>query len=1080
MSLFRGKVNFLFLLFTVFFFISQNLFALSGGFMGEKDIRITKTKYFDIIYAAQSEESAKILFENADDIFEEVAELFDTHPNFCLPIVIIPSVENLNAFFTSAPYNHIVLYDTSNSSLDELSSFSESFLEVFRHELSHAFTFNLKNNFWSVMGKIFGDVADLGYINITPGLAEGAAIVSESFYGEGRLNNEFFRHLVKQAKIEGSFPKFYDTQGSRDIYPVGLYYHFNGAFYDWLQKEYGMHKYALFWYKIVNFQKITLESAFKDVYGMKLKNAWKIFYEQYQVPALKANPLEENPLEEKITGGNFEEPNYEEMLVRDFFEPNERSFSMQNSRGALYSSLSYGDGKFFYLDSASSQIFYTPFKVDSLSSERYKAKVFTNISSAQSLSLSQDGKYLALSYYSSLSSAVKAKVCLYDLNKKNYITLPGHGQKDAAIIQNGNDYFLVCHNYIAPNNVIEIYKVIFSNAGDLKTFEKYKEIKLDLNVFAASFTQAPSFNIQGNLSSAFYIKESQKELASQTENSFAEYGINKAFDGTFAYIQKNRLNYSICIRNIDGKLIAEYEVPYKDMFLKDLSYSQDGSFIFNYVQKGTMPRYGKLVLKYDEFSEELEKETEFKTFGEKEFDEKTFAEKNLGDATFMLSKRDLSGGIFSPIEIEDTIYYIGNFFKENRILKLAEKEDFEIHLAENKVGKINISYEDESVDESKEINLATLEKSDSKTSLFTWERFHGINYFFKGIFIPLSIYQSSSSKNEDFPYFAQFYPLGITYVTGMPWSNGSNSLALFTVGYGPFSNAMGAELQLQSATETSLLSSLENFKFEADGNGVNLFLAEQTLSSVIPFAHISYFFISNTLSANYEKQRNLPYFLADETFRLIYSNIHKTGSGRFEKAGVSLGAGFSYKYGKNLNRGTLIFDNPVLAFYTTLSLPQLLPFSNFNGFTYNLPFTLSATLFPSSSTYAGSEYGSLALGTSVLDIDAKLVLLGFEIQKALPAISAIYVNNFYISGGYSATITAYKNSKTGFQLQYMNQYFGGLVDGSSLYLDSVYVTMSLGLTPNYGILTNRSFKFDLYSKFRIQLMVLFDENSLLQ
>ena len=161
----------------LFFMIGINVFGLSGNLAGEKDLKIIKTKWLDIIYPESCEESAAILQENGDKIFIEVTGQYGLEPDFRIPVVITSSVDLYNAFYTPAPYNRIVLFDTSTQTLDDLSSsFSQNLLSTFRHELTHGVTYNMKNGFWKGFSNIFGDVMVPGSLIVTSGMAEGAAV----------------------------------------------------------------------------------------------------------------------------------------------------------------------------------------------------------------------------------------------------------------------------------------------------------------------------------------------------------------------------------------------------------------------------------------------------------------------------------------------------------------------------------------------------------------------------------------------------------------------------------------------------------------------------------------------------------------------------------------------------------------------------------------------------------------------------------------------------------------------------------------------------------------------------------------
>ena len=99
------------------------------------------------------------------------------------------------------------------------------------------------------------------------------------------MNNEYAMQIVKQAKIEGVFPKYAEIQGARDIYPsTNASYIFGGMFCKWLQEKYGMEKYSEFWYRCVNFKSLTYIGCFKKVYGISIKTAWKEFYDSIEIP----------------------------------------------------------------------------------------------------------------------------------------------------------------------------------------------------------------------------------------------------------------------------------------------------------------------------------------------------------------------------------------------------------------------------------------------------------------------------------------------------------------------------------------------------------------------------------------------------------------------------------------------------------------------------------------------------------------------------------------------------------------------------------------------------------------------------
>ena len=89
--------------------LSAWLFAFDGAVSGCKKILVHKTQWFDVIYGAENEQTARILIANADRIYKEAASQYGIEPQCRMPLVITQKVEQFNANWSSYPYNHIVL-----------------------------------------------------------------------------------------------------------------------------------------------------------------------------------------------------------------------------------------------------------------------------------------------------------------------------------------------------------------------------------------------------------------------------------------------------------------------------------------------------------------------------------------------------------------------------------------------------------------------------------------------------------------------------------------------------------------------------------------------------------------------------------------------------------------------------------------------------------------------------------------------------------------------------------------------------------------------------------------------------------
>ena len=942
------------------------LCAHSGMFFGEKKLRVTKTKWFDIIYPERCEESARILYEKADLVYEEVTAQYDLVPAFRMPVIITPAVEQFNGMWTSVPYNHICIYDTGFSGSMEMAVFSQTLLSTLRHELTHAVTYNMKNGFWRFMGNIFGDCAAPGMIAVTTGMAEGATVTSESASGEGRLNDEYAKHYVKQAKIENKFPSYHDVSGASDVSPGGAPYYFNGAFHQWLQDNYGMQAYAEFWYRIVNAKSITVSGAFKKSFGIKLKKAWKLFEEEYEVPALAANPVKSGE-------------------AADFFEPSKNQYSNLNSAGSFYSSLSEGNGRLVWMDKYGWRIFSAqmPEKSQAENSKSSKPRVRhifdqRNVSSVQ---LSPDGRFLAVTFYDDNFGAQKSCVKLYDFNTGAFYSVKETGLKEAVIVQSEEKLYLVAQKYSAQHYSISISKILLSeNSGRISEVLPATEIIMESEVNPFEFTSVNST------------------------------------EGSFAYIKKDKLAYSLCICDTEGSVLKEIAFP-QGMAVRSLSYSSaEETFYFSYAQKNTMPRLGMLKISTGEL---------------------------------LLSDSDISGGLFEPVYWNGKIVYIGKFLRENRILILQEK-----NLAAA-LPQYQKSSEEEAEEKSDKIAFAIHEET-----VIPSKAYNPLPYHLKGIFIPMSIYESSYSGSasvapSDYVNNLRNLYLGATYITGNPWTDGYSDLITLTGGWNIASETFGTSLTVNKGTSSSLLRGKAEIKSEFDVKGWKQSGGNLTLSSVLRAGKVSSITVTNSATMNFSRDENK----FSDVISLQYSTIRRGGPGRFENRGFLI----SGSYGKWVST----YESQSVSATAKLCIPHLLPFESKTGFTYNLPLTARFKLLPSSTSYGyvytGEKLKTLNPGRAIFDITIEAPVFGMDVQKAIPGITALYLNDFYFICGYEASGTAGSATKNGFQAVYLDNYFRALGNGTGYYLDSAYIKTGLEFTPNIGLFASSSYKMNVYA-----------------
>ena len=980
--------------------LCTQLFAHSGLLGNEKKLRVAKTEWFDIIYPARCQESAAILYEKADGVYEEVTGQYGLTPAFRMPVVITPAVDSFNAFWAAVPYNHIAIYDTGLSGNSDLAVFSETLLSTFRHELTHAVTYNMKNGFWRVAGKVMGDCVAPGMLSVTTGMAEGATVTSESAAGEGRLNNEYSKHYVKQAKIEDKFPAYHDVSGAADIQPGGAPYYFNGAFHGWLQEKYGMEAYAEFWYRVVNGKNFTISGAFKKSFGIKLKKAWKKFVEEYEVP----DEVLEVP--NPVSAG----------LVQDFFEPGEDDYSNLNDAGSIYTSLTSavtdsGKERLVWIDRYGGRVFVSEsFKESPVFRHLFSHLNMTNVR------LSNDGRFLTVNYISGNAPTDTARVKIYDFDRGSFYLLPEKGLKEAVVVKDDGGWYLVAQKYFAQHYSIALYRLLMSDGSRrIRGIENVAEIVLDVETDPYEFTALK--------------------------------------DGTFAWLKKERMNYSLCISNAEGDLLSEFAFP-EGLCPHSLSYGSDETFYLSYVEDGTLPRLGKVEL--DEEGAEL-----------------------------YLSDSDISGGVFAPVLWKDRIVYTGEFLRQNRLLIMEDSCEWDSSLSE--ASRAGLS----AADELSPAGSASLSnpagEGDLPSLSIPSKAYNPFPYIFRGLLIPIGTYESDyfGENTKSDSLFDNFYP-GLTYLTANPWTDGGSELYSLTGGWNPVSQTFGTALSITEGTATSLFSSQTQLKSEFDKRGWKQGGAILTLSSSISTGRISSISLSNTASALLGNQKEL-YLSLSDIVSAQFSTLRRYGPGRFENAGFAVTASYGKWYDTELTGSAKQYtDSSALAAATRICIPHLLPFESKYGYTYNLPLSLTAKLLPSSSIYGYVTFGpeetkdeskdsskkssqkkpvdyKAMAGRPVFDATVEVTAFSMDIQKAIPFMTAIYLNDFSVNLGYAATGTAGSASETGFQTAKLGEYFKAMTDGRGYYLDSVFAKVTLEFTPNIGTFARPNFKMGVYA-----------------
>ena len=248
------------------------------------ETKVVETRHFKIIYDERTENAAKEIYSFAENAYTSLVHFFKEDPFLFIPVYIEPEEKVYNAYYTSFPYNRIVIYDAPvHHTLDNTEN---TLYMTFLHELTHAFTFSIKSGFGDFMTQIFGDWANISVnLHMLLFMQEGISVFTESMDGGGRLNDPFFYTPLIQAKIEGKDISYMDASGGRDIMPGGnMWYVYGGAFNKWMAQRYGERDLASFYTKISKNLLSFPQNGYSSVFSNKLWSDWNRFLDDMETP----------------------------------------------------------------------------------------------------------------------------------------------------------------------------------------------------------------------------------------------------------------------------------------------------------------------------------------------------------------------------------------------------------------------------------------------------------------------------------------------------------------------------------------------------------------------------------------------------------------------------------------------------------------------------------------------------------------------------------------------------------------------------------------------------------------------------
>jgi len=879
--------------FIVSIFVSLSLSAADGVMWGEKDIRVVKTQWFDIIYTPDSARSAEHLARHADTIYEDVCAYLETEQWKRFPVVITPAQDEFNAYYSPACYDTIVMYDTPVTK--KIAVATDDFLSTFRHELTHAVSYNMKNTFWRGVGAVFGDVVNPAYLFITRSRTEGVAVASESAGGEGRLNDPYSAQTVRQAKIEGAFPSHADIYGSRDIYPYDTNYHFGAAFENWIQKTYGMKNYARFLYKCVNFQTIHASVAFKSVYGISVKEAWKHFYDSIAVPASAAQ------YPDPLVGG----------LCADYFSGTDKR-SKENARASRYASLVSCSAGFGFTDDAAGSFYFSKWDAEGRCYDR--AKKICTVKNLRHTSLSTDGEYAAFSVMSERHAVPKSEVHIFNMKNRSRYTMSETGLRHAAVVLWNDAYYLAAVKTKSQQSTLTVYKL---------------DKRADGKVRGASLIASRPL-ARGDV--AFTPKD--------------------AGGGEIVYVCKSGIKWSIRLYSIADGTEKVYDAPYDRMVIGDVSLANAGNaekvFTFSWAAEDTIPRFGKLIINNSDDDQAnstvMLLQTDDVSGGV--YDPVMLQNGNIAyTGHFFRDNRLLTAESDSMAMRE-----IALEAKRERV----ENSDTDKARSAETADNVQ-SGEQAAGNRGAQTIFARSKKYNPfdyyKRGIFlpvgiasTYAQNTGGNI--TGRILPLGFTYASNN-----PWSSK-----IAIASG-GYSILSNSGAIETrfqsgTATSLFKYSLSNQIEFdrrgfkQTAHTVNLSSAIPVGRISrlTFGNDAHIFAGRQSRTE-FPKGFTSLFGIL-------EDDDALPMFIAINKLSVGYSNIYKTGAGVYERAGFAAGASYIAEY--ESEPGTPFSQDNVyqnISVNAALRSPRLLPYVCRYDYTYNFPFALDTRFFPSRPTF---------------------------------------------------------------------------------------------------------------------------------
>lgn len=966
------------------FLISAMLFAQirpSGHAPFGKKLFCIQTEYFDFIFPEESAASARVLASRADDFYREICARLEVSDSMrkalCgMPVFITRETEVLNGYFTPLPYNRIVLYDSVPP--QSFAVFSDTLLSVFYHELVHAVSLNIKSPFWYGFSRATGDVYSPSLLlNLPTSFTEGIAVSFESIGGEGRLNDAYSMHVIRQAKLEGKFPDWRTAAGAYSAYTDGsLPYIFGAAFADYLQKTYGNHLYAEFWKQSGRMHLFKLSAGiFKKVYGISLKQAWNDFEQSIQLPCaappareatalcLQTTPVcrqaiqvcreatqvcrQTTPLFPEKSAENKDAVKGRHLYKSLTFAPD--VLSCEDDVSAAASGLN-GGGTLAWYDAASSSVWKAGINADGTSAEKPVLLYATDLS--ERLSFSREGDFLVSS---GLRGGEKAHsiASVYDV-KRGTIAADVSGLRSAALIRTKDGKKFLAGVRREPTGLcIAIYDMQILIQKFPGESPLTGEFPAPVHTIPLGRTRFP-FDIcdAGDGRLVCLVKEGKNDSAFQ--NSSAD---NKT---------EGSLLYKLFFYDLETCRSYSYEaVPNEGVSpaLNSLSVYEGKAFFSCSLGPDFQP-----VLACADLSAFTEPSG-------------NTAYADLRELPVLsIQKEQYSGGVFSPVAFSGGTAFISRFYEHRRLSFFSAaclQESFQ------DAYRFSFTPSTEEDVHTKQVVVPSV----PNTAIRPYRPFR---YLKKGTVVPFAGFLNAAFFDR---YAPESQPLGFSAFSGDP---AERFLLAAGAGVDPFArnynvNAFASAASGRFGFAAGFYTQADLKKSKLEKAAVKL-SADFELPVGFPFMYIygsnSAYFFHNISQTPFKPAG---YLLEDKT-ELALRFAKRTGTGVYDTLVLSAGFFILAYNSRNTLKDTGVWTG-AHALEGALKVPFLLPFKNPRGFTLNLP-----------AVFNGVYYIN---ALRVWELQSTAVLFSYNMQTPVPFMP-VFLREITLDGG--TDYTAFYNN----------------------------------------------------------------------